>query len=455
MIEGVKFRRYRGFENFQVKLAPSAFLVGANSAGKSTIVEAVALAGKCLRTARRKAPTMTARDLGRPVKAYALPRPETAGVDPVYYDFSREGTRVTVTWTTGARVHIVWPGDEDYSDHEGFFWLDHADEWQPRLKQIPAYFPPPTIVPVVTPLDPVEDLKNTTYVLQKMGTRLTSRHFRNHLLIMKNEGTLPDFLAFAAPWIPEIELREVILDAAADRLGVFYGERRSRVPKEIAWAGDGMQIWLQLLWHIYQARDAPTIVLDEPEVYLHPDLQRRLVRLLDECDAQVILATHSSEVLTEAPPESVVWIDRGQRSGKRVSTPSKLAGIADGLGSNYNLALVKATRSRMVIAAGRAGASGADPDVMARHLAEAVEAATPEAADTIESQAARFGGERRDVTAHDVLPAIVLEHLNAWLTPNGYRTPVAVDCGQGGDRGRSARRGRDGPPRAGNGPRLR
>ena len=544
MIEGVKFVRYRGFENFQVKLSPSAVLVGANSAGKSTIVEALALAEQCARTARRKNPTIRVNDLGKAVKAFALPRPEVEGVDPVYYDFSREGTRVTVTWASEGRLHIVWPEDDEYGSQDGFFWFENSDGWQPRLNTMAELFPPLTIIPVVTPLDHVEDLKNADYVKKMVGTRLSSRHFRNHLYMMTKSGTLNEFLEFSAAWIPEIEVREVVLDAAADRLGVFYGEKRSRVPKELAWAGDGMQIWLQLLWHVYRAAEANTIVLDEPEVYLHPDLQRRLVRLLDECDAQIILATHSSEVVTEAAPESVVWIDRSARKGNRVTAPSKLAGVADGLGTNYNLALVRATRSKMVIAAedsrllrllGRsvgaraistednvslipirsfstwagseplawiakdvlvgvssfavllnsdcrpsqfddrileelseAGiycriwpwreilnclltpsilgrASGADPAVMAHHLTDAVDLALPEARLKIDQQGLRFaerhvGNGESSASAADrildtelgrvrsVYPATVLEHLNGWLVPGGYRalTPTSV-----------------------------
>ena len=68
---------------------------------------------------------------------------------------------------------------------------------------------------------------------------------------------------FCKPWLPEIELLDVSLAHLANRLAVFYSEAGSRVPKELAWAGDGIQIWVQLLWHLFRAREATTIVLDE------------------------------------------------------------------------------------------------------------------------------------------------------------------------------------------------
>jgi len=51
-------------------------------------------------------------------------------------------------------------------------------------------------------------------------------------------------------------------------LDVFYQEADSRIPKELVWAGDGIQVWLQLLYHVYRVQNCETIVLDEPEVYL-------------------------------------------------------------------------------------------------------------------------------------------------------------------------------------------
>jgi hypothetical protein len=150
-----------------------------------------------------------------------------------------------------------------------------------------------------------------------------SRHFRNHAWEMQRTGEWPKFLGFVSDWLPEIELLNVEL-LESGHLGIFYREGNSRVPKELAWAGDGIQIWLQLLWHLYKSRDAETIVLDEPEVYLHPDLQRRLVRLLDHLSAQVIMASHSADVIAEAPQNSIVWVDRRTNTSRRAGSDRAL-----------------------------------------------------------------------------------------------------------------------------------
>ena len=89
-------------------------------------------------------------------------------------------------------------------------------------------------------------------------------------------------------------------------------------------------------------------MIDEPDVYLHADLQRRLVRLLESLDSQVITATHSPEILAEASPDSVTWVDKTRRRAVRAPRQSILAELSASLGSQFNLRLARALRSKVV-----------------------------------------------------------------------------------------------------------
>ena len=334
----------------RAELVPHAYIVGPNSAGKSTVLEAIGLAEQCLRIARRKVPSMAVAHSGRRWRGFPLPSSVYDEEDPVRHDFGSEETRVSVQWTTGARIHMVWPEVKE-DEERGYFYLEEEDGTQPRnLPTIRSLFSAVTIVPVVTPLDRVEELKNPAYIEKLSSSRLASRHFRNHALLMSQAGEWTSFKDFCRPWLPEIELLDVNLNAMANRLAVFYSETGSRVPKELAWAGDGIQIWVQLLWHLFRAKDATTILLDEPEVYLHPDLQRRLVRLLDGMAAQIILASHSADVIAEAPPEGVLWVDRRLGGSRRAKSQQSLSALSASLGSSYNLALARSMRARLVVA---------------------------------------------------------------------------------------------------------
>ena len=58
------------------------------------------------------------------------------------------------------------------------------------------------------------------------------------------------------------------------------------------------------------------VVLEEPEAHLHPQLQHGLVRYLKEVvlarpEVQVVMTTHSDEIVSACDPEDLVLFRRG------------------------------------------------------------------------------------------------------------------------------------------------
>jgi putative ATP-dependent endonuclease of the OLD family len=56
----------------------------------------------------------------------------------------------------------------------------------------------------------------------------------------------------------------------------------------------------------------PFVALEEPEGHLHPSAIRALWKLLEQLPGQKIISTHSGDLLSEVPPESVVRLYRRQ-----------------------------------------------------------------------------------------------------------------------------------------------
>ena len=123
---------------------------------------------------------------------------------------------------------------------------------------------------------------------------------------------------------------------------------------------------MQVLLHIWLNSDVETLILDEPDVFLHPDLQRRLVSILDDVDKQVVLATHAPEIVGEANKDAVVWVDRTRRRSRRAGEPLVLQKLNAVLGSGFNLGLARALRSRVALFV-----EGEDMKIL-RNLARAV-----------------------------------------------------------------------------------
>jgi energy-coupling factor transporter ATP-binding protein EcfA2 len=252
-----------------------------------------------------------------------------------------------------------------------FFYVLDSDISLRSPADIRRLLPTIGIVPVLSPVDQEETVLSPKYVRENLDGRLASRHFRNQLLLLHDLGPEENyeaFLAFAEPWIPELRLDQIQTRMADDGvyLDLFFKERGSRIEKEVFWSGDGLQIWLQILLHVFRLRNSDIIILDEPDVFLHPDLQRRLVRLVESLGAQSITATHSPELLAEAPAESVVWVDKGRRRSIRAPDSDVLTQLMTAIGTHFNIRLARALQAKRVLFV-----EGEDMRIL-RHLADAV-----------------------------------------------------------------------------------
>ncbi|MFE6359851.1 ATP-dependent endonuclease [Streptomyces sp. NPDC057806] len=348
----MRLKNFKAFESFHISFRDSSLLVGPNSAGKSTILTALRLAEACLRLAKRVRPSASNLHRGSYYLSYPVPTRDFAALsESIRHNFRDHETSMELVWKNGSKMRAVWPERRPYEDEPTpfFYLLDPAGNPPRTVAPVKAKFSTIGVIPTLSPLEHEEPILEVETVKKNLNTRLSSRHFRNQLRMLDNSGEWDDFMSFASPWLAGISLKQPVTKYDTSSIDVFFTEGTSGSEKEIVWAGDGVQIWLQLLLHLYRAQDLPTLVLDEPEVFLHADLQRRLVRLLEYMDSQVVLATHSTEVLTEADPESIVWVDKTRSQAVRAPKDENLTGLHSALGSVFNLAMAKALRAKGVV----------------------------------------------------------------------------------------------------------
>jgi hypothetical protein len=353
VLKNLHLVNFRSFPDFTVTFAEGAYLVGPNNAGKSTLLTALRVADALLRYAYRRKPDQSASDLGIHVVAYPINLREFPSLrDSLRFEFGSAETRLELQWKDGARLTAVWPEEDSDDENEAFFYLNDAEGVSvnnpTRAKVV---FPALGIVPILGPTEHTEKLLADDYVRQNISGRLSSRHFRNQLRLMQASEELPGFFKWAAPWLDEIRFDSLVRDFGDDGpvVHIFFYEGASRVPKEIVWAGDGIQVWLQLLYHVHRVQGSSTLILDEPEVYLHPDLQRRLVRLLESTGRQIILATHSAEMVAESDGRLTTLVDKTRKRAVRSRSDSDYEMLTATLGTAFNLRLAKALRSRVVV----------------------------------------------------------------------------------------------------------
>lgn len=101
--------------------------------------------------------------------------------------------------------------------------------------------------------------------------------------------------------------------------------------------GSGFLQWLSVFALAYDP-SISVLLLDEPDAHLHPALQEQLLLELEAVSSgsgkQILVATHSAEILRNARPASIMHV-KGSAGGKYLSLDSQKVGLLAGIGSDY------------------------------------------------------------------------------------------------------------------------
>jgi energy-coupling factor transporter ATP-binding protein EcfA2 len=339
----IRFSNYKGFKNFKAAISGFNILVGPNNAGKSTVIGAFRLLAEGLKRAKRYHPTYIDSAIHRGF-AYRVDLNEVpVSTENVFTDYDdSEPAEIEFTLATGRRLKIVFPeADSCLLIPEGTGIIrersDFLREFDIRLN----------FVPVLGPVEHNERLFQQEAARLALQTRGASRNFRN-IWYYYNEN-FDEFRDLIIRTWQGINIRapEMTMIDGVPRLHMFCEE--NRVTREIYWAGFGFQVWCQMLTFIAKAETNSMLVVDEPDIYLHSDLQRQLVHILKDRDGDVLIATHSTEILAQADPADLVILDRSLKHARRITNAADLKGLFSSLGSTLNPLLTQIGKTRRVI----------------------------------------------------------------------------------------------------------
>lgn len=340
----IKFRNYKAFRNYSVSLNGFNILVGANNAGKSTIIGAFRILAEGIRHARSKRAEYSnahaTKGWGYQVNLKDLP----VSTENVFtnYDDSEPAT-IEFGLSNGNKLKLIFP------EQDSCFLLC---ETAGRPIRTPsdfkrAYDASVSFVPILGPVEHNEELNQRETARRALLTHRASRNFRN-IWYHFSEGfdTFRELVRETWPGM-DIQEPEVQRDSESAKLYMFCPEER--VPRELYWAGFGFQVWCQMLTFISKAPAEALLIIDEPDIYLHSDLQRQLVHLLRTRPGDALIATHSTEIIAEAEAGEILVLNKKAQSAQRVKNPSQLQGIFGALGSSLNPTLTQLAKTKRVL----------------------------------------------------------------------------------------------------------
>jgi hypothetical protein len=315
-------------------------LVGPNNSGKSTLVSAF----RVLSSAMRRANAKSAEPLSGPqgiVLGHRIPTDDLPmSLENVHtnYDESRP-TTARFHFSSEKSLTLYFPPDGGailIPERAGPPVRSPSDFRREFPFRIEA-------VPVLGPVEHKEEVVQQQTVQRGIATHRASRHFRNYWYHYPQD--FDEFAKLISLTWSEMEIQAPEFNG--DHLVMYCKE--DRIDRELYWAGFGFQVRCQLMSHIVRSREVDFLVIDEPEIYLHPDLQRRLLAVLRDVQPDILLATHAFEIISNADHADILIIDKAKRSAQRLQQAAEVQSAMDILGSSQNMALTELARNRRLL----------------------------------------------------------------------------------------------------------
>ncbi|WP_342728727.1 AAA family ATPase [Bradyrhizobium sp. B097] len=342
----VEFHRFKAFKKFNLSLQHFNILVGPNNAGKSTILAAFRILAAGMRRAFSRGSVVIRGPSGVGMThGYSIDlRSISIAEENLFYNYDdSESATIRFKLSNSNELMLYFP-------EQGVCYLIAQSGGK-------SQFTPSTFkshfncrigfVPILGPLEHNENLFEEEAARLALFNYRAARNFRN--IWYRFPEKFDEFRSALIRTWPGMDIERPIVDTThgKPRLHMFCPEER--IPREIFWAGFGFQVWCQMLTHIVQSRETALFLIDEPDIYLHSELQRQLIELLRDMGPDILIATHSTEIITEAEIDDIVLINKQRRTGRRIKQPGQLEEVFSILGSNLNPILTQLAKSRRAV----------------------------------------------------------------------------------------------------------
>lgn len=320
MITRIKLQRFKKFRDNEIQLAPFTVLMGENSCGKTTVIQAINLSLNTFAKSdliQEKNGKYVAKSKG--IGATTLPGIGIADFRELYYGkISRQSSQMKKNF--GAVIELEDEVKNIYrlqvSSLFGGFNLKCLST-EEELKNNPEIYQyTPLLISGFVGLEESEQRSFPVNIRQHLSSGNVSSIIRNLVLDLKKnnpdnyhkleERLMKDF-GFHLDNVEFNEQKDMYVKAA-------YSEKLEdkKISFDFNSSGSGYMQILQILAPIYTVcpHDCKVVLLDEPDAHLHPNMQISLAKSLQkiqkELDIQIIVSTHSSAIIKSVKPGNVV-----------------------------------------------------------------------------------------------------------------------------------------------------
>lgn len=349
MLKSLKLENFRGFSDHRIEFGRETILIGQNNAGKTTVIEALRVLSVC------QARIAMASFIACPAWLDNICRGAgfKVSLEPIDFDFAN----VQHSYIT-ERPSIIVAKNSNHTEVHVYIGTAPDEVFcQLRLSKTKVVhskseiggrsFGKVKVMPPIGSLLPRERAIAKDRLNRYLDGYLAYRHFRNQL--------------WERP--PAYRMFKELLEATWQGLAIQHFEndhgegrnefslmvREGKFPAEISWHGHGLQAWMQTMWFLARVEKSSTIILDEPDVYLHADLQRKLIKVIEGLEfTQSIIATHSAEIIGDVPFHNVTVVQKKERVSKSADNADQIQSALRGMGSLHSIQLAKVAQAGLI-----------------------------------------------------------------------------------------------------------
>lgn len=338
MLKRLSLENYRCFERTEISFKDLSIIVGKNNAGKSTLIESLRIlslvVNRCRNIAYTKAPSWL--NLREEILGI---KPSLSNIDispsGIIFMYGKGPAKIIGEFENSVKITIYINEEVDI-----FATIYSSTDINVESKRFAASLrlKDINILPQISPLQRDEPIIKEETIQRNLFTHLSSRNFRNQLNYYPKEfGKFKD--------LAERTWQGLQIDSTSQNIrtqgNLFLFVRDNRFEAEIGMMGHGLQMWLQTMWFLSRSSNDSTIILDEPDVYMHADLQRRLIKIIKNNFKQVIVATHSIEIMSEVEPENILPINNTKQKQEYANKAPLVQKVVSEIGSVHNIEVAR------------------------------------------------------------------------------------------------------------------
>lgn len=347
MLKEIHIFNYKCFKDNTITFKEkNNVIIGENNAGKSTLLEVIRIINHAVEKLKVKGYSTSSIEYGLGIGyngIYIDLEDLNIETGNLFFQYEENTIKIIAKFNNNVdvNIYILEPSKVfAFANHDGINIKNNK-----KFKEI--FVDSMAILPQISLLKKEEKVIQDDRTLRNINKRITSQHFRNEILLYKEK--YPDIYNQYIEKITE-SWRGIIFNDIYTEGNVIYAIIREReFSIEVGKLGSGVQMWLQMLWFFIKNLDSIALVLDEPDIYLHSELQKRIIKIAKEYNKQLIITTHSIEIISEVNKDEIIILDKHKCKSEFVHELLEVQDILDKLGSSQIVNLVKLEKYNRII----------------------------------------------------------------------------------------------------------